>query len=117
MLGIVKAVSECFANQDPALAVILVAHFEDCLSELQKAIAANTFAGPVTATLADHLKNIPATQQAFTQSQVIDIIAGERHPLRERDDAVIEFGKSLSCRCRIAFHISLEDPVMRIFAG
>ena len=119
LAGIAKAVSDCFANpqEKPALAVILVAHFEECLGELQKAIEAIPIAGPVTTTLAEHLKNIPATRQALAESETIDIIVGERHPLRAHDEAVSEFARSLSCRCRLVFHVSLEDGLMKIFAG
>src|SRR5688572_28157022 len=85
LAGIVKALGKCFANQKPALAVILVAHFEDCLNELQKAIESISFAGPVTTTLAGNLANNRPAPAASAQSEFIDIVVGERHPLRAHD--------------------------------
>ena len=50
-------------------------------------------------------------------SQTIEIIVAERHPLQSHDAAIAEFAQSLPCRCRLIHHVSLEDPVMRVFAG
>lgn len=51
------------------------------------------------------------------KSATIDVIVGERHPLPSVDDRLEEFADELPCRCRFSHHVSLEDPVMQIFAG
>jgi hypothetical protein len=40
----------------------------------------------------------------------------ERHPLRAKDDAVAEFAENLPPPCRLGFHLSLQDPMMRLTA-
>ena len=41
----------------------------------------------------------------------------ERHFLRSHDDTIVDFARSLGCRCRLSFHTSLKDPLMQHFAG
>ena len=39
------------------------------------------------------------------------------HPLPSHDDALRQFAQSFSCPCRFVQHVSLEDPLLRLFAG
>jgi preprotein translocase subunit SecA len=45
------------------------------------------------------------------------ILVAERHFLRSCDDRIVDFARSLGRRCRLSFHLSLEDPLMRVFVG
>jgi hypothetical protein len=48
---------------------------------------------------------------------LIRIVIAERHPIRPPDDSIVAFARSLGCRCQLHFHMSLDEPLMRIFAG
>ena len=51
------------------------------------------------------------------ESGRIDIVLAERHPLPSHDKAVVEWATALPCRCQLVHHLSLEDPLMHMFAG
>jgi preprotein translocase subunit SecA len=51
------------------------------------------------------------------ETRSVSILVAERHFLRSHDDRVVDFARGLGSRCRLSFHLSLEDPLMRIFAG
>jgi hypothetical protein len=44
----------------------------------------------------------------------VSILVAERHFLRSHDQRVVDFARSLGRRCRLSFHMSLQDPLMRI---
>jgi preprotein translocase subunit SecA len=44
------------------------------------------------------------------------LIAGERHPLPEQDQRLIEFAQGLSSRAGVVFHLSLEDGLLKVVA-
>jgi len=115
--GIATSVTQRLSASDRPLAVILVAHFQDCLNELQQILENGHFDCSVTAVAAGDLKSARAPTQLLDESRFIDIVVGERHPLSSHDDAVVAFARDLSCQCRIVYHVSLEDPLMKIFAG
>ena len=48
---------------------------------------------------------------------MIHILVAERHFLRECDEAIITFAEGLGKRCHVTYHCSLEDPLMKAFAG
>lgn len=112
--GIGLAVDQCFALGEPPIAVILVAHFDDCLAELQ---AVDSFEGPVTATLAGDLAKVTVPEAALSENHLVRIIVAERHPLPKHDEAVLDFARNLPCRCHVGFHLSLEDCLLKSFAG
>jgi hypothetical protein len=47
----------------------------------------------------------------------LPILVLERHPLRGRDDRVVEFAEGLGGGATVEFHVSLDDPLMKRFAG
>ena len=47
----------------------------------------------------------------------IRIVVAERHPIRPPDEAIEAFARSLGRRCLLHFHMSLDEPLMRMFAG
>jgi preprotein translocase subunit SecA len=103
-------------SNSETVAILLVAHFPDVLARLNE-LAAEPATVPVMAVLASDLSIDIATKLNLDESATIDIIVGERHPLPSVDERLEQFAGGLPCRCRFAHHLSLEDPVMRIFAG
>lgn len=66
-------------------------------------------------------KHIPvaeeATEPVRDETKAVSIIAIESHPVPARDKAIERFAAQLPCRCKLQIHLSLEDAVMRAFAG
>lgn len=48
---------------------------------------------------------------------LLEIFVAERHFLRTYDDDVQQFAESLKHRCHVTYHLSLQDPLLRQFAG
>lgn len=116
--GISAATARCLAEPVRPLAVLLVAHFRDCLEELRAVVEQGGFdPKSVIAATAEILTGRSAPRLGSDESQTIEIIVAERHPLQAHDATIVEFAQSLPCRCRLVHHVSLEDPIMRIFAG
>ena len=104
-------------SKSETVAILLVAHFPDVLARLEVLTREQTWEVPCQAVLASHLNTDLAARLNLDDSAIIDIIVGERHPLPSVDDRLEEFADELPCRCRFSHHVSLEDPVMKIFAG
>jgi hypothetical protein len=96
--------------------IALVAHFPDVLDEMERIASDYVGSASVRPVLSHQLSSKAARDLPLKESDVVDLIAAERHPLASRDDAIIEFAEALPCRCRIVYHISLVDPILR-FAG
>lgn len=95
--------------------IALVAHFPDVLEDLEHIAAEHTGRASVRAVLARQLSAGDTARLPPGESRVLDLIVAERHPLASEDDALLELARSLPFRCRIAYHVSLEDPVMEAF--
>ena len=116
--GISAEVSRSLAGPEVPDAIFLVAHFQDCLNQLQLlAEAAGFDPTRIMVTTADAFAGRTASGIGLGENQTILISVAERHPLRSHDDAIADFARTLPCRCRLAFHVSLEDPLMQVFAG
>ncbi len=116
--GIKAAIQQSFAERDGPVAILLVAHFEDCFHELRQ--LAETQAGGnriIMAVTVASLKAASSPVTAFNESHFIKLIVGERHPLASQDEDIIEFARRLPCRCRVVHHLSLKDPLMQVFCG
>ena len=115
--GIQREIPQALADPGGPDAVFVVAHFQDCLDELRSLLAAARLdEGRVLVTSSEALEGRTGAS-AFDESRRVLIIVGERHPLASRDEALLEFARSLSCQCRLAQHVSLEDPLLKMFAG
>ena len=99
------------------VAILLVAHFPDVLARLEELANKRTGGVPCKAVPASNLNRDLAASLNLDESAIIDIIVGERHPLPSVDDRLEEFADELPCRCRFSHHVSLEDAVMKVFAG
>jgi preprotein translocase subunit SecA len=98
-------------------ALILVAHFDDCLGELKTLLDSIDVGAPATALLAADLPSEFKVPPSLDESRLIDIVAAERHPSFDLDQSIVEFAKGLPCRSRVIHYLSLEDPLMRMFSG
>lgn len=106
------------AVPDASTALMLVAHFPDCLADLKTTTASGPDNEVLIVVLAEELKTTAAAAtNALDASQTIQIIVGERHPLVSHDQVIVDFVKSLPCRSSLVFHVSLEDPLMKAFTG
>jgi SecA-like ATPase subunit of protein translocation complex len=47
----------------------------------------------------------------------LSVIVLERHILREHDNRVVEFAEGLGGKAEVTYHTSLDDPLMKLFAG
>ncbi len=56
--------------------------------------------------------NLPTSASARLR-----IVVGERHPLAEHDEQVVAFAGALPCRVELVYHLSLDDAMLRSFAG
>ena len=112
--GLAREVME--RSNSKTVAILLVAHFPDVLTRL-KELTAKPATVPVMAVLANDLSTDIAASLVLDSSATIDIIVAERHPLPSVDEQLEQFAGELPCHCRFAHHLSLEDPVIKIFAG
>jgi hypothetical protein len=116
--GISAVVNRYLAEPARPYAVLLVAHFPVCRLELEAVVRQGEFdPQAVIVAPAENLKDRSVPVTASDDSQNVVILVAERHPLRSHDAAIAEFAERLPCRCRLVHHVSLEDPVLRIFAG
>ena len=98
-------------------AILLVAHFPDVLVRLNEIAANATTAVPVRAVLASNLAPGIADGLDLDQSTTLDFVAAERHPLMSVDAQLESFAALLPCRCRLSYHLSLDDPLLQAFSG
>ena len=85
----------------------LVAHFDETRRALQA--LAREGGPPVDVALAAGLVPPPERDPGLL------VVVAERHPLREHDERVAEWADAAAGR--IAFHVSLEDAPIALFAG
>lgn len=118
MNGIIVSVRAAVTAPDAPAVILVVAHFEDCLAELRQLLEKSGIDDPrVFAVRADELPSVEDSLQRLDESQLVEMIVAERHPLLERDEALIEFARQCRCRFRVVHHLSLEDALMKVFAG
>ena len=118
--------------------VLVLAHFPATLAEVRDALAAaGTAATPlerpaspaalrgqiqaggpgVYLGLANLFRPDPFPAPEGEEGSPVAVVVAERHFLRERDDAVTAFVEQIGPGGRVTFHTSLDDPLMKIFAG
>ena len=97
--------------------VLLVAHIDDVLDQLFKIATEHGNNIPIKVSLAKDLSTDLVAEWSANASATIAVIVGERHPLPKHDDEVQQFAESLSVQALLIRHVSLEDPLMKAFAG
>lgn len=106
------------ADHSNAVAILLVAHFADTLSDIEAIVDQYKGQTPAMAVLAADLSSRAASGLASDPNQTIELIVAERHPLTTVDDQVLtEFAEQLPCQFRASYHIALDEPLMAVFAG
>jgi preprotein translocase subunit SecA len=128
---------ELFEHLSIAQPSVLLAHFPATLAEVQQELSrqgvsyrsfdhsisakeVNRLAHPgglIRLGLVKQLEPDPFPDQHAERVGLIQILVAERHFLRECDDVVITFAGGLGKRCHVTYHCSLEDPLMKVFAG
>jgi preprotein translocase subunit SecA len=109
-----SGIKQQIRQSSDSAAILLVAHFEETLQQLRSMIADYHTATSVQLILAEDLESDTARLNP-EENSVIDLIIAERHPLKSADDALLLIAESLPCRCRVAYHLSLEDPLFKHF--
>ena len=90
------ATTRCLNEPARPFAVLLVAHFRDCLEQLQTIVQQGGFdQRSVIAATAGNLTGRSAPRLGSDDSQIIEIIVAERLPLQAHDAAVAEFAQRL----------------------
>ena len=113
--GLAKEAKE--RSKSKTVAILLVAHFPDVLARLDGIASQKVWDVPCKVVSAGNLNSGLAASLNLEAPAIIDIIVGERHPLPSVDDRLEEFADELPCRCRFSHHVSLEDAMMKVFAG
>jgi len=115
-VGIAQDVACALADNESTASVVLLAQFPSELPELKALVdRAGLDRRLVPGIVAKDWKG-PVAREAEESNHIL-IVVSERHPLRSHDDAIVEVARSLPCRSRIMFHLSLEDPLLRQFSG
>ena len=110
----INGIKQQIRQQTDSATILLVAHFEETLQQLRTITADHQ---PVHLVLAENLTSDITSRINTDESATIDLIVAERHPLKSADDALMSFAEGLPCRCRLAYHLSLEDPLLKLFVG
>lgn len=114
--GLARSVADALAGPEPPDAVLLVGHFRNTVGELRKLVEEGRITGPVAVVTTNDLRGT-AAGMSLDESRMILIVVGERHPHRSHDETIAEFARSLPCRSRLVHHVSLDEPLIKAFAG
>lgn len=135
----VRGLCQDVQEQLVATPVLVVAHFPMTLARLREEFGRNNLSHVVqerSLSPADFLRSASlgtAPRIMLVQadalvpdefpSPVVDelppqsILVAERHFLRSNDEKIVTFALGLGRRCRMRFHVCLQDPLMQSFAG
>lgn len=101
-----------------SVAILLIAHFDDVHARLESLLENYDGDVPALVVRASDLSSSIAANFNVDENTVIDLIVAERHPLVSEDERVLAgFADDLPCRCRVTYHVSLDDALMQLFAG
>ncbi len=117
--GLAAAIADSRAQRYAPSAILLVAHFPECLEGLEKVgqlVRASAGICPVSVARAQALEDV-ASGLPTGDAQRLLLVVGERHPLAARDQAIVDFAGGLPCRTDLVHHVSLDDAVMRALGG
>lgn len=60
---------------------------------------------------------VPDKSAAARAELPLEIIVAEHHPLRSRDEQLIQAAAAVACQTHLSFHISLDDPLLTKFGA
>ena len=112
-----KGLARQLNESNDSAVILLIAHFEDTYEQLTTITDGYSGDVPVQAVLAGNLSSDIAARLSIDESATINLIVAERHPLLSADDAIMQFAEEISCNCRLWYHLSLEDPLLKMFAS
>ena len=116
--GISSEIGGALADPNGPIVILLVAHFTDYVQALETLVQQSGFdEKTVLVAMAEDLTAHSPPVTTSSESQWIGIVVAERHPLPSHDESLAAFARAVPCRSRIVFHLSLDDPVMQLFAG
>jgi len=123
----------------PGDAAVLVLHFPRSLEELKEAFPGKDLdvlerpvdlsgdflfrirrdESRIVVLLSDLLQGDPAQMEFHENPAVrrLNILVAEHYPIPDRDDAVLALANVLPCKTSVAFHTSLEEPLLKRFGG
>jgi preprotein translocase subunit SecA len=130
---------EMARQQDGTGLVLVVAHFPATLAEVREQLAKNALGhavlnqkvtaadvaklasqrgrSSITLVLSEALVPDEFPAPIVPEAEGVSIVVAERHFLGSHDERIVTFAKGLSRPCRLGFHMSLEDPLLKAFAG
>ncbi len=94
-------------------AILLVAYFPTLLHQLEELVTQLPEDWPVRALPAASLTTQVASGMQLRETDRIEIIVAERHPLPETDLQPQRFAAALSCRSEVVRFLSLQDPFLQ----
>ncbi|MGB4739592.1 MAG: hypothetical protein WBH50_15460 [Fuerstiella sp.] len=112
-----KGLARQLNESNDSAVILLIAHFEDTYEQLTTITDGYSGDVPVQAVLAGNLSSDIAARLSIDESATINLIVAERHPLLSADDAIMQFAEEIPCNCRLWYHLSLEDPLLKMFAS
>ena len=95
--------------------VLLVAQFPDTRDALVP--LCDEVDGHCEVRLASDLNSDVASYWPVDESRPAFVLVAERHLLRSKDKRVVEFAGELPGKAQVAFHLSLEDALLKAFVG
>ncbi len=113
--------------------VLVLAHFEGTVSALEaslrarsiehqnfslfdhSAVCATDAIGKVWVGLARGFQAPRNRVSGGSSAGRLEIIVAEHHPLRSRDENLIQAAAMLPCTAQLCFHLSLDDPLLTHF--
>lgn len=110
-----RQVQQSLADSDQYNLVIVLAHFPECLYELEAVLADEREDERLYLLLSEDLSRW--SQRLPREDVSALILVGEKHPLPDPDARILEFFKTISERGRVIYHLSLEDAVIRRFTS
>lgn len=100
------------------IATLLVGHFADVVQSLQGMADQYGGATPVFAVSASELSSRIASGLQAQPDDTLELLIAERHPLPAEDARILDnFAKDLPCKCRVQYHVALDDPLLKIFVN
>lgn len=117
LTGIRHEIDKASSREIPPACILVVAHFEKCRQWLDGIGSRVSTKVPVRTCLAKELA--AETRSGITPAggQGIDIIVAERHPHASHDDELLRMAGELPFSCRLTYHLSFDDALLRVFGG
>jgi hypothetical protein len=113
--GIRDEIEEASGREVPPACIYVVAYFNDWFQRLEELVAAIYSKRPLRVCLAKAFADEVRLGPAPEAGQGIEIIAAEHHPHPKHDEAILRAAEELPYPCRLTYHISLDDALLRVF--